>query len=175
MTFSLHPALRCAFATALVLVMWGNGPADAAAQLMPARPSRALLTGTSVTTPASYSQSMDVRTGILVATSLHTVQFETDQSNMTLGVEIDGFSEGWSDLQLEIVQVNFTSINPLGPGATTGTPAATQVFTTTGGPRTLLAGISNIRATANIRVTVRLASRYALANDRQFFFRYSIY
>lgn len=105
---------------------------------------------------------------------IHQITYETTDAGLTLGLEVLGQGDAFDDLQLKVEVINFSSIIPLGPGGSAGSSGGPQTYTFTSGPRTILSNITRIQATANIRVTVTLSTKYALSGGRAFVFRYSL-
>ena len=145
----------------------------ASAQILPPPPVRDV--GSWVSLSPFMAHEMPDPRGLLTYSFYHQVTYETRASGLTLGLEVFETADDFDDLQLRIEFVNFVTIVPVGGAGSAGQFTGPKTYSTSSGPYPILTGITNMQATANIRVTVTLSSKFALAGNRQFLFRYSLY
>lgn len=144
-----------------------------AAQILPAPPVREA--GSWVSLAPVIVHTMPDPRQTLTYSFLHQVTYETRDSGLTLGLDVYEMGDAFDDVQLQVEHLNYVSIVPIGGGGSPGTTTGARTYTNSSGPYPVITGITNMQATANIRVTVTLSTKHALAGNREFIFRYSLY
>lgn len=143
------------------------------AQILPAPPLRE--PGSWVSLAPVIVHTMPDPRQTLTYSFVHQVTYETRASGLTLGLDVFEVGDAFDDVQLQVEHLNFASIVPIGGGGSPGTSTGARTYTNSSGPYPVITDITNMQATANIRVTVTLSTKHALAGNREFMFRYSLY
>lgn len=122
-----------------------------------------------------FSSQISPQMGITTAELFHDVSYETDMSNLSIGVTLTGSSAAWAHVFLEIGFVSFEDVTPLHMSYSPGSNHGAKTFSSSDGPKLLLVGIQSVRATARMRVRLQLENAYVPAGPRQYHITYTIY